>query len=551
MAQRRHVISKRCPSARTFRHFAVAAKASNQSVRSTAWGQTKQQEKYPALTSTVNTEVAVVGGGIYGLSIAYQLVKAGKKVVVVDNKEVGSGQTGKTTAHVMMWNDDYYMEIESKFGKDKTRQVAMSHVAAADFIEQVIKNEKIDCEWERVDGYLFPHDGKRLTRRTLDEELEAAQRAGMPGVEIVTLPGDSSVGNIQDALKFPGCADFHPLKYLNGLAEAVVRHGGKIYENTHVSKLHNDSLETPDGLRINASEAIVLASHSPIHQNLAIHSRQEPDRTYVVGLEVPEGSVAKAQYWSTAEPYHYIRTTKYDGKEVLIVGGGDHHVGQRPDKYEDPYGSLESYARQLFPQAGKRVLQWTGMVYEPIDFVGFIGEDPFSSFLTGKVKHYIATGDSGQGMTGSAIAAMILGDLILGRPNAFAEVYSPQRVGPSVESVPEIAGQVAATARGYVDAVAPRGLKDVQGALSPVSMDRQLEPGAGMVVQEGLSKVAMYKDDDGKLHKFSAICPHLKCAVEWNPVDTTFDCVCHGSQFSKHGKCIQGPSVEDLAPIDV
>ncbi|GAB4819568.1 hypothetical protein N2152v2_006614 [Parachlorella kessleri] len=503
----------------------------------TVWNMKSVTPKYPALAEDTRADVVVVGAGIAGLTCAYQLAKAGKSVVVLEARVRGGGQTGRTTAHIMTWLDDYYYECESMHGLEKTKLVANSLRKAVDWIENVTNEEKIDCKFERLDGYLVPHatgESPMPTSSTgaMKKELDASIRAGLTDTEQVQLSGGPEVGGYSVAIRYPNNADFHPMMYIEGLADAVVRHGGRIYENTKYWTTEGDQVATDTGRKIKC-DAVVLATNSPINHNLAVHARQLPYRSYAVGIKIPKSKYKRALYWDTSEPYHYVRIDEYDADNyVMIVGGEDHKTGSLWPY--DPYERLIKYAKSRWTGAGEVLFRWNGQVMEPADLLYLHGKDP----LKPDSNTYIITGDSGQGVTGGTIGGIVVSDEILGRPNPWAEIYSPSRAPPA-KSLMEIADEGLTTTVSFAERVIPK-----------VTLSYELEPDSGAIVQKGLHKVALYVDAKGEKHAYSAVCKHMGCIVHWNSIEKTFDCPCHGSHFSCYGKVIQGPAKADLDPVD-
>ncbi|MCO5612682.1 hypothetical protein L7F22_066951 [Adiantum nelumboides] len=447
--------------------------------------------------------------------------------------------TGRTTAHIMTWNDDFYYKIAQQHGIEVCKIVGESHRAAIDFVDCIIKEEGIDCKFSKVDGFLFPHEESNEVMGLLNKEFEASKVAGFD-VKMVNLNRDPSCGKIANALRFSGNGDFHPLMYIDGLAKAIVRRGGKIYEQSRVSKNEARKVTTQDGVTVTA-ESVVLATHSPLNHNLAIHARQEAQRTYVLGFKVKKGSVKKAQWWDTNEPYHYVRIEEKESFDVLIVGGNDNPSGIPAEDYikPSPFSSLEKWARERWTAAEEVIYQWTGQVYEPIDKLHLIGPDPHPG-SSGDI--YVVTGDSGQGMTGGTIAGILLKDLILKRENPWAKVYSPSRLPPLDKATASTASEIIDhTVKGYASRAPCIGSDAID--------IEDLLPDSGAIKQDGLHKVAIYKDKNGGLHKYSAICPHMKCIVQWNPTDKSWDCPCHGSIFDSFGRCLNGPAKADLSPM--
>jgi len=279
------------------------------------------------------------------------------------------------------------------------------------------------------------------------------------------------------------------------------------------------------------SDVVVVATNTPVNDRVAIHTKQAPYVTYVIGVRVPKDSVTRALYWDTGDPYHYVRLQREDEHDVLIVGGEDHKTGQANDGIER-FARLEQWTRERFPQSREVAYRWSGQVMEPVDGLAFIGRNPLDDDNV-----YIATGDSGQGMTHGTIAGMLLTDLIQGRKNRWEDLYSPSRI--RLKSLPEYASENINVAGQYADYVTAGDIKS----------EADLRPGEGAIMRDGLSKIAVHRDESGKVHKLSAVCPHLGCIVGWNSTEQTWDCPCHGSRFSASGRVYQGPANSDLSPV--
>jgi len=469
------------------------------------------------------------------MTIAYLLACEGKAVIVIDDGPIGGGMTGRTTAHLVNALDDRYFDLERLHGEEGARLAAESHTAAIDRVEQIVEEEKIQCEFERLAGYLFvpPNDAKKI----LDDELAAAHRSGLTDIEKVErVPWDTY--DTGAALRFPRQAQFHPLKYLAGLAKAINKKGGRIHTQTHATSIAGGKLahvKTDTGAVVTA-DAVVVAPNTPVNDLIAIHTKQAPYQTYVIGARVPHGSVTRALYWDTPHPYHYLRieTVEKDGDkhDVLIVGGEDHKTGQKDDAGRR-FAALERWTRTRFPMVEGIDYRWSGEVLEPVDGLAFIGRNPLDSDNV-----FIATGDSGNGMTHGTIAGILITDLIVGRENAWEKIYDPSRI--TLRSLPDFAKENLNVALQYTDLV-------VGGDVDSVD---EIKPGAGAVISRGLTKVAVYKDETGKVHERSAVCRHLGCIVNWNSLENAWDCPCHGSRFDAYGHVLQGPANSDLPEID-
>jgi len=491
------------------------------------------------LTHDTDADVCVIGAGIAGVTTAYLLAMEGRSVVLIDDGTPGCGQTGVTTAHLSAEIDDGYTEIVRLHGVDGARLACDSHQAAITRIETICTQEGIDADFHRVSGYLFlsPEHGEQI----LHEEMEAAQRAGLEVEQLRHAPVNGF--NSGPCLHFPRQGQFHPLKYLNGLIEAFTRSGGRVYGGVRATTVTGGKLalvETAAGPRIR-STAVVVATNVPFVDVFAIHTKQAPYYTYVIGARIPPDAVTPALYWDTHDPYHYVRVQRTsnaalggdndDVVDVLIVGGEDHKTAQASDT-EERFGALEQWMRERFPSAAAVEFRWSGQVMETQDGLGFIGRNPLDADNV-----YVATGDSGMGMTHGTIAGMLICDLIQGRNNPWAELYDPSRI--RVGAAGEFLKENLNVAAQYTSYITP-------GEVS--SLD-EITPATGAIVREGARKVAVFRDEAGEIHKVSAVCTHLGCIVGWNKAASTWDCPCHGSRFDAYGRVLNGPASKDLEKI--
>jgi glycine/D-amino acid oxidase-like deaminating enzyme/nitrite reductase/ring-hydroxylating ferredoxin subunit len=509
-------------------------KSSERSV--SIWEATRPQEEFTPLKEDVTADVCVVGAGIAGMSVAYFLARAGRRVVVIEDKAVGAGETGQTTAHLSSAMDETFIALEKLHGPDGARIAYESHQAAIDEIGRIAEREGIDCDYVRLDGYLFLDPGQ--SDDILERELEAARRAGFAGVELVEDP-DLGAFRPGRSLRFPNQARFHPLKYLSGLARAVHRSGGHVFTGSRASEISGGSnahVKTEDGHTVSAS-AVVVATNSPVNDLFVVHTKQEPYRTYAIAAGVAEDAIADALYWDTADPYHYVRLqadVDSGSPSRLIVGGEDHRTGDEPQG--DPHARLEDWARGRFPI--ERVEhRWSGQVLEPVDGVAFIGRNPGDADNV-----YVVTGDSGQGMTHGTIAGMLISDLIQGIDNEWSRLYDPSRITLHPGSVKDFMRAGLNVVANYAERVL--------GTPGEVDSADEVPAGQGAIMRRGTDPIAIYRSPDGEVSELSAACTHLGCTVHWNDMEKSWDCPCHGSRFALDGQVLTGPAGSPLPPAE-
>jgi glycine/D-amino acid oxidase-like deaminating enzyme/nitrite reductase/ring-hydroxylating ferredoxin subunit len=483
----------------------------------------------PQLRKDVTADTVVVGSGIAGLSIAYELALAGQKVVVVDRGRIAGGMTSRTSAHLTSQSDDGFETLIRVRGLQGAKVFYESHSAAIDRIEAVQSEEDIDCNFRRVNGYLFPAIGTKASELT--PEFDATKKVGMPIERHTGLPfkGMESLR----CLRYPNLATFHPLRYLRGVAEVLERHGAQLFANSIVTdiKEHNGSVtvSTANGATASAAQA-VIATNSPINDRFTLHTQLAPYRTYAMAVTIDRDSIEDALYWDTLEAYHYVRLENGRGKtQYLIVGGADHKTGEVDDGWAR-FEGLESWIRALLPKLGNITHRWSGQILDPVDYSAFIGRNP------GDQRIFVHTGDSGQGLTHGVVGSILLSRLILGQTTPWAEFYDPSRT--TLAATKNFIAENVTAVKNFAEYVAPGELTSID----------ELKPGRGAIVREGLTKIAAYRNDEGALHRHSAACTHVGCHVHWNSLERCWDCPCHGSQFAVDGTALNAPAIHSLPP---
>jgi glycine/D-amino acid oxidase-like deaminating enzyme/nitrite reductase/ring-hydroxylating ferredoxin subunit len=493
--------------------------------RSTSvWMDTQPMPVYSRLMENTETDVCIVGSGIAGLTSAYLLSREGKRVVVLEAREVCSGETSHTTAHLAVPDNRFYA-IEAMLGAESSRLVADSFGQATALVESICAQEDIDCGFTRVKGYLYSRTAEG--RQDLEKEYEAALRAGAIVQKLDKVPELSF--DTGTCLEFAEQGQFHPLRYLAGLCKAIERMGGRIYTYSRALDIENHAT----GQRVTTAnssvhaQAVVIATNTPFINRVVMHTKQAGYMSYVVAFQIPKGSVPRILLWDTGDPYFYVRLAapreNTDQHDLLIVGGQDHKVGQDVHP-EHCYAEIEQWTRQHYPMAGAVAYRWSGEVMEPSDGVAYLGRNPADDNV------YIITGDSGNGMTHCTAGAMLITDLIMGRDNPWQSLYDPAR--KPTHAIKEFVHEQANTLIQYKEWVTP----------AEVDSEDQIAPGQGAILRRGLSKMAVYRDENGQLHARSAVCTHLGCIVTFNSAEKSWDCPCHASRFGIDGEALHGPA---------
>jgi glycine/D-amino acid oxidase-like deaminating enzyme/nitrite reductase/ring-hydroxylating ferredoxin subunit len=496
------------------------------------WMRTEVLAGAGVLKGSRSADTVIVGSGIAGLSAAYELVQAGHKVIVIDRGSIAGGMTSRTTAHLAPICDDALSSLIDLRGEEMARLFQQSQEAAVDRIEAIVGELGIRCDFRRLDGFLFPavDMDRKKAKKELDKEFEAGRKAGaaVEHVRGVPLKGFKTA----PALRYPNQGTFHPLKYLQAVAGAILDKGGRIHGHSPVTKIETAKgsvhVVCENGARVSA-DRVIVATNSPINKRVELHSKMAPYRTYAMAFTIPRDTLPDALYWDMADPYHYVRLQPGRGHADYLIAGGEDHKSGEADDGEKRFAAVATWIARLVPGLGKEVHRWSGQVMTTLDHCGYIGRDPESD------RVFVATGDSGQGITHGALAGMLLRDLIVSGSSPWEAVYDPSRK----------------TAKGIVSYIAENvtALKNLAEYVLPGDLKSadQVGRGEGGILHDGLASLAVSRDRSGKLHVRSAVCTHLGCHVKWNSTEQCWDCPCHGSQFAPDGVVLNGPALAGLA----
>ncbi|MBA4016899.1 MAG: FAD-dependent oxidoreductase [Pirellula sp.] len=488
-------------------------------------------KRFPAPKRAAPFDVVVIGGGITGLTTAYLLKQAGKRVAVLERDRIGSGDTGYTTAHLTYVTDLRAAELVDTFGLPAARLVWQAGATAIDAIEGIVADERVECDFRRVPGYLHaPRKKKRDERAALEKDVDAARQMGFAVRYLPQAPLFDCEG-----IRFPDQAKFDPLKYLAGLAAAVDGDGSQVFENAEVDEVSDEPLHVTVKKHKLTTDYVVIATHVPLMGKTGMMSaalfqtKLYSYSSYAIGAKVPHGRLPEACFWDTADPYHYLRVEAGAKHDYVIYGGHDHKTGQVTDT-QPRFDSLASELREIVPGAVPD-RQWSGQVVETNDGLPYIGESA--------VNQFVATGFSGNGMTFGTVAALMARDAVLKRDNPWKKLFAVDRK--------KLRGGTWDYLTENID-FPYYYLKD--RLLKPADTSaRGIAPGCGKVIEIGGEHVACARDDEGTLHQVSAVCTHMGCLVRFNDAEHTWDCPCHGSRFHLDGKVLAGPAETPLEPV--
>ncbi|MEH7075570.1 FAD-dependent oxidoreductase [Neobacillus drentensis] len=483
---------------------------------------------FQKLTEDISVDVAVVGAGITGITAAYLLSKEGKKVAIIEAGSVLNGTTGHTTAKLTAQHGLIYDEFINHFGKEKTRLYFESQMNALQFVEKMVTENGVDCDFSKEDAYMYATTDEYVDK--LKTEWEAYKSLDIDGALKDTIPFNIPA---KAALMMKNQAQYHPLKFLKSLLDDAVKAGCDVYEDTVADDIEDDNsnpkVVTKSGHRVTCKQ-VIIATHFPFYDIPGLYfARMYPDRSYAIGIKTDK-EYPGGMYISADSPSRSIRYTPLneEGKKLLIIGGENHKPGQGIDTLKH-YEALEAFAEEVFGLKGYDY-RWSAQDLVTLDKIPYIGP-----ITAARENILVATGYKKWGMTTGISAGHLLTDYVMNRHNPYKELYSPSRF----DADPDLKSIVTTNAD-----VAKHLLKGKLEIVEKVTDD--LQNGEGSVVMYKGKRAGAYKDENGKIYIVDTTCTHLGCECEWNHAEKSWDCPCHGSRYAYSGDVIEGPTKKAL-----
>ncbi|KGK87802.1 (2Fe-2S)-binding protein [Desulfosporosinus sp. HMP52] len=490
------------------------------------WIASTPKTDYPTLNEDLKVDVAIIGGGMVGITAAYLLVEEGMKVAVLEADRILLGTTAHTTAKLTSQHGLIYKQLKDQMGSERAKQYANANETAIKFVAKLIEEKKIDCDFSWQSAYIYTQANEYIQK--LHDELTVAEELGIRAADQSELEIPIP---IKGALRFDNQAQFHPRKYLLALAKMLEDKGGLIFEQSRVVDLQGEGpydVITLKGKKITASH-VIMSSHYPCHNFPGLYfSRLYTERAYAVVAKVKE-PFPGGMYINAETPTRSLRSLPTeDGERVLIVG--EKHKTGHGENLVQHYLNLMDFAEELFT-VEDFPYRWSTQDCTTLDDIPYIGQ-----MTSDRPNLYIASGFRKWGMTHSTVSGLILRDLIVKGESPWQEVYHPSRFNSS-------------SAVEFVVQNTDVGINFVSGKLKPVQDELTVNPGEAIVADVKGHRAGVYKDSENQLHIVDSTCTHMGCEVQWNDAEHSWDCPCHGSRFTIDGKIVEGPAMKELETI--
>lgn len=488
------------------------------------WIDSVEFTKYPSLEENIKVDIAIIGGGLAGIQIAYQLSHANLNIAVFEANLIGHGTTGYTTGKITSQHNIIYSKIKDLFGMELAQQYANANESAIREIKKIIDENNIDCDYTQESAFVFAQKEENLEK--IQEEIDTASSLGISASYVKDIPFD--IPNV-GAVKFDNQAHFHPLKYLTSLARIINEKGIQIFEKTRIVDIEENNtyiLTTSQGKTINA-EKVIIASHYPFYNKHGMYySRIYTSRSYIIGIKAQE-KYPGGMYINVEDPPRSLRCVNTGIGELILVVGENHKTGQGEDMNKH-YNALINFAEDVFT-IEDIPYRWSTQDCMTLDGVPYIGY-----YTSNTPNLFVATGFQKWGMTNSTVASLIIRDLILNGESPWQDVFNPSRK-TTLESTKK-----------FITVNTDVAKHLIRGKIKPIEKEIDLSNEEAQIIEIDGNKVGAYKDENGKLHFVNTTCTHMGCELNWNNAEKSWDCPCHGSRFSYKGEILNGPAVKPL-----
>lgn len=484
----------------------------------------KNHDLFEEIKEDKKVSVCIIGGGLTGLQTAYNLSDK-LDVVILEKDRICGSTSGKTTGKITSQHGVFYDYLINSQSKEFAKMYLEANEKAIQNIKDIVEKEEIECDLEEESSYVFTKQETKLDMiKNEQKAVDKLQKEKSDYVKEIELPTE-----ISGAIEFKNQAQFHPLKYAHGLAKAIIKNDGKIYENTKVTdiKRENEKYVVYANKNKVIADYVVLATRYPIMNVPGYYFLKMYQSTSYAMVFDAKKKLFDGMYISYETPNVSFRTIRDGDRELLLAVGYDYKTGT--EELRDGYQRLEVIVRKMYPDA-EVLYKWTAEDCISLDKIPYIGQ--YSSIMK---NLYIATGFNKWGVTSSNVAANIITDKILQKENKYEEIFKSTRIEP-IKNRQEM---------GDMLKEANKSILLSRFKIPKEELDN-IKIGEGKIIKIDNTKVGVYKSKTGEIFKVKPICTHLGCELYFNNIEKIWECPCHGSKFTYDGKSIEVPSNKDL-----